>query len=181
MLYDQPGEVLKTYQVQESRSTYSVDQQTEIAATYLSTGSIARTSELTSVPLTTIHTWSKTEWWHAVLDRLRTEYKAELEARVSSALFKALDQIDERLNNGDVSVTKDGSVVRHPIRARDLSILTSILFDKRQIIRHEPTSITASDSRLQSLADKLQQLTPKLVGQTIDAGTDTAQQTPAAT
>lgn len=172
MIYDQPGEVLKTYQVKEPRSNYSLEQQHEVAATYLSTGSGQKTSQLTNVPESTIRTWAKSDWWVATLARLRAEYSEELEARISTALFKSLDQIDERLNNGDVTVTKLGDIVRHPIRARDLSIMASILFDKRQITRNQPTSITASDSRLQSLAAKLESLAPKLVGETVDNGTD---------
>ncbi len=178
MIYNQPGEVLKTYQVQESRSHYTSEQKQEVAATFLSTGSLNRTAELTNTPPTTVQQWAHTEWWHTLLGTLREQYREELEARISTALFKSLDQIDERLNNGDVTVTKMGDIVRHPIRARDLGIIASILFDKRQIIRHQPTSITASDSRLQTLAAKLEHLAPREVT-TVDNGTDPSQAEPA--
>ena len=161
--------------IKRTERTYTQQQREEVAAVYLTTASLRKTSELTRVAYATIQDWTKQDWWAPAVDRIRSQYQEELEARISSALFKALDQLDDRLNNGDVSVTKHGDVVRHPVRARDLGIISSILFDKRQIIRHQPTSITASDSRLQTLADKLAQLgAPKPV-QTIDNGTDPAQ------
>lgn len=175
MAFDQPSQVLRTDQAREARSVYSIEQRKQVAATYLSTGSLRKTAEVTGVPLSTVHGWSHSDWWQTTIDNLRTQYRAELEARVTAILFDSLEQAQDRLNYGDVTVLKDGCVVRHAMKARDLALMIGIMFDKRQLLRHAPMQITNGDQRLIGLAERLAKLatekvvTPSQPAQVTDA------------
>ena len=48
-------------QAREARSVYSIEQRKQVAATYLSTGSLRKTAEVTGVPLSTVHGWSHSD------------------------------------------------------------------------------------------------------------------------
>ena len=94
------------------------------------------------------------EWWQLALEQIRVENRSRLNAELTEILFKSLEQARERLDNGDITVLKDGEIVRHPIKARDLTLMAAIMFDKRQILNNSPTTITQSDTRLVGLADR---------------------------
>ena len=151
-------EVIKPYQLTEKQSTYSEEQKLKTVAVFASCGTQEKTSQLTGIPSTTVYYWTKTEWWQAALEKIRVENRQRLNSELTAILFSSLEQARERLDNGDVTVLKDGEIVRHPIKARDLTLMAAIMFDKRQILNNSPTSITHSESRLVGLADRLSKM-----------------------
>ena len=151
-------EVIKEYQITEAQSTYSHEQRMKTVAVFASCGTQQKTAALTGIPATTIHTWTKSEWWQAALEHIRIENRSRLNGELTAILFGGLEQARERLDNGDVTVLKDGEIVRHPIKVRDLTLMAAIMFDKRQILNNSPTTITQSDTRLVGLADRLSKM-----------------------
>ena len=151
-------EVLKEYQLTEKVRTYSDEQKEKTAAIFLAAGSLDKTCQLTGIPKTTVCQWTKTDWWDAAQARLRIEHRQRLNADISHILFSSLEHARDRLENGDVTILKDGEIVRHPIKVRDLTLMAAIMFDKRQILNNSPTSITHSDTRLVGLADRLSKM-----------------------
>lgn len=78
---------------------------------------------------------------------------------MSKVIDKALDLIMERIDQGDYQYDqKTGKIVKIPLKVRDLERVASGLFDKRQLIRKQPTSIKTSDlnqaDRLLKLAEQ---------------------------
>jgi Homeodomain-like domain-containing protein len=150
------------------QSYYSVDERERAVVLYLIHGNPRRVSELCGIPQRTLQDWiHRSEWWRDSIARIRAELQDELDARLTQILNVAVNQVIDRLENGD-EVYVDGQPVRKKITGRDAAVIAAIAFDKRQILRHEPTAIRSSDShaaRMRRLADNMRQA---LKGRVID-------------
>jgi hypothetical protein len=105
------------------------------------TGNIRRVAEITTIPEYTLRGWKKEPWWQEMLDRVRIEGDEERDSKFSKIIDKAMDEINDRLENGDfILEAKTGQLKRKPISARDATIVTSTMIDKRQLLRGQPTS-----------------------------------------
>ena len=71
---------------------------------------------------------------------------------------KTLTQLEDRVDHGEATgkLDADGNPVKLPMRGRDLAVAGAIIFDKRQLLRSHPTSISAG-AGLSDLAAKLVQ------------------------
>lgn len=130
----------------------------EAATTYAVTGSAPHVAELTGIPEATIRSWRKQEWFQAILKEVWSENNELLNTKLTNSIQKAQDLLDDRLDNGDTKVLKDGTLVRVPISGKDLSLITAINFDKRQILRGEPTSRSETVGPGEKVVSKLEQL-----------------------
>ena len=132
----------------------------ELVTTYLATGSLLMASGICKVPYTTCKHWKKQPWFKDMIANIRSEEKMELDAKVSKIVNKTLDVIVDRLDGGDYILdSKSGTVKRVPVKMRDAKPVMTDLFDKRQLLRNEPTSITESqtvDKRLEMLAERFE-------------------------
>ncbi len=114
-----------------------------VAADSLTDRNLERVSRKHGVPQQTVWQWSKQAWWEPLLSELRSEHSAELEAAYLGCVFNGIEAVRERLELGDWHMTKDGPV-RMPIKGLDAAKIVGIFFDKRQVLRHQPTSISGS-------------------------------------
>ena len=134
------------------------EKQVEAATLYAVLGNMEKVAEISTVPVKTLHSWRRTEWFKALLKEVWEENNEKIDAKFTSIIEKALDQIVDRLDNGDVTVLKDGKVVRRPISAKDLSLVGAINVDKRQLLRGLPTSRTESSQEADKKVDRLERI-----------------------
>jgi chromosome segregation and condensation protein ScpB len=84
-----------------------------------------------------------------------------MDGRITKILAKSLDALEDRIEKGDTKVlsTKDGIFREQvPVSARDLAVVTGVLFDKRAAIRKTPESDDDhAESALERIANKLRQ------------------------
>jgi len=136
----------------------SDEKKIEVVTVYCLTGSYAETQRLTRVPQTTVRMWRKQDWWSEVTQRIRTEKNDELDAKFTKIIDKAVEQIEDRIEKGDyIYDVKRGKILRKEVGLKDLNAVTSIVLDKRQLLRGEPTSISGKISqkdRLDKLAEE---------------------------
>ena len=70
----------------------------------------------------------------------------------------------DRLEHGECVLDKDGQTRRVPVKARDAMLIAAISFDKRQIARSLPTSITdTKGGKLGMLRDQLAQVSGRII------------------
>lgn len=120
---------------------YSDAKKMEVACTYAVSGNARRVSEITHIPEGTIRAWKTTEWWHEIMSRIHQEQNEELDVKLTKLVDKAVDQINDRLDEGDwVYNAKLDKLVRKPVNAKDMAVVTAITLDKRQLLRGEPTA-----------------------------------------
>lgn len=125
------------------------------------TGNTNRASKYTGIPYQTLLKWQKTEWWLTLTQQVKKEKNDELDAQLTAVLHEATDAVMDRLKEGDTHYdTKQGTTYKMPIKGKDLAIITSALFDKRQLLRGDVTSrsekVSTSD-RLNKLKAQFEQ------------------------
>jgi len=138
-----------------SGSRYTDENRREAAITYLVTGNLRATAKQSNVNERTLADWVRSDWWDGLLQSLHAEKGRELDSKLTQVIDRALDELADRLVNGDPKLTRDGSLVRVPIPAKDAAIVAAVMFDKRQILRNMPTTITKGADFLPRLAEKL--------------------------
>lgn len=137
---------------------YDVKTRIEACTRFAMEGNLQRVSDKTGIPSTTLVYWQQGPWWHDMLRHIRTEKSHELDARLSRIIDNATEKVLERLEYGDaVVVAKTGELVYKPVSARDAMLTAAVGFDKRQLLRMQPTSIKSTG------LDVLSQLATQLV------------------
>ena len=131
----------------------------EVITTWLATGNLAETARLCNVPRETLVKWKQAEWWQKNIDEIQSGDGQKADVKMSKVIDKALDMLMTRIEEGDYQYDqKTGRLVKIPLKARDLERVAAGLFDKRQLIRKQPTTIKASDlnqsERLLQLAEQ---------------------------
>ena len=134
-------------------SAYSNAQRREAALLYAIHGCGARVALDTGIPESTLSDWRRQPWWETLLAEVRSEKDDELDARMSETIDLAMGKLKDRIINGDEVMTKEGKG-RVGMRGRDLAIATAVIFDKRALIRRQPTSIKGS-SQAEDIAAQL--------------------------
>jgi DNA polymerase III alpha subunit (gram-positive type) len=130
----------------------------EAVIAYIASGSYLVTSEQTGIPKETIHTWSQTPWWKEKIADIQQQDYDKLDSRLTNVLDKVITGINDRVTAGDYQYDPvTGKIKRIPVKLRELNQSMSMLIDKRQLIRKQPTKIveqTSTASQLQDLAKK---------------------------
>jgi hypothetical protein len=136
-------------------------------------GNSRRVAELTKIPEATIRAWKQTEWWNDAMSRIITEQDEELNTKLTKLVDKAVEAVNDRLENGNyIYNPKLDKLVRKPVDAKELAIVTAISIDKRQLLRGQPTSRIeniSQDERLKKLSDQFKKFAEaKEVTQVVD-------------
>lgn len=137
-------------------------QQTKVDACtmYCVYGDFDQVSALTKVPADILRVWHQEPWWVEIQKAVYVEQNENLSSRINMVLDKSLAEISERLELGDVFYeSKTGEFKRKPVDTKTLAILFDNLTTKRQLVRGQPTSISAKigiDERLNKLAESFE-------------------------
>lgn len=136
---------------------YDQEKKLEAATLYCVYGDAKEVSRLTDVPEKVIKEWKQEPWWYEIQKEVYVEQNENLAAKLSKTLAKTIDELNDRLENGDQTYNpKTGEVTRKPIEARVVVSIFDSLAHQRRITRGEPTNITAKvgvDDRLKRLEE----------------------------
>ena len=127
-------------------SKYTDEDRRRAVVEYFVIGNMAKVSTSTGIPESTLCEWKKTDWWDAVTGEVRSEKGEEFDANLTKLMDSAFEQTQDRVDNGDYRVNKEGEPFRVPMGGRDLAIVGATVYDKQRLHRNQPTSIQ-SDSR----------------------------------
>lgn len=141
------------------------------------TGSPILASAICGVPAPTISLWAnRADWWPLAVETAMRGRRASLDGRMQGLLERALDQIEDRLIQGDVTLHQ-GVAVRHPVRARDVTVLAAILYDKLCLHRGMATS-RVERVNLGALRGELRQVVEGEFTQSVSTAPDPQSPTP---
>lgn len=116
------------------------------AMCYMMTGTVTGAAKLTGLDHRLISEWkNKAQWWVPVLSKVKQEKQDELDAAFSEVIHKATDELKDRLQFGEEVVTKDG-IVKRQLGGRDLSTILNTVYEKRSMVRGDPTSISRKET-----------------------------------
>ena len=131
---------------------YSRDDKYEAACYYMLYGNMKTVSENLNIPYQTMVGWVKRDPVFQEMYELAVENsKKKFDAKTSYLIDQSLEVIERRLKMeiDDIKAGKSTMPLSH------LSSTMAVLFDKRQLMRNAPTSITEKKSvdHLKDLAD----------------------------
>lgn len=124
-------------------SQYSDEQRRQAALNYAVLGNMTKVSEQTGISTQTLCDWKNhSDWWNVLLEEIREEKQDQIDALYTNGIHRAAERVLEKIEGDDAKLL-------------DLVKTTAILFDKRQLVRNQPTSIRTDNTRqlLQELAE----------------------------
>jgi hypothetical protein len=128
-----------------THKTYSESEKKQAATAYVMTGSTVKAGALADIPGRTIRGWTTRDWWAPLVDMVRLEKQDEMDAKITGIMDKALDGISQKLSENEAM---------QKVALSQLAVSFGIMFDKRQILRNAPTSISAKNTDLKALAQE---------------------------
>ncbi|WP_155635498.1 hypothetical protein [Burkholderia cepacia] len=128
----------------------------------------------------TAQKWVKAAWFEKAIRELRRDRDKGLDARITKILDRSLEELEDRIENGDRKVISVGrgehahiEVENVPVPARDLAVITGVLFDKRAALRKAPEQDENPEmSALERIADKLREAAIQQKAMRNDAAVD---------
>lgn len=139
---------------------------------YAKTGKLKPSAELAGVIYGTAAQWVHETWFKERVAEFKQRYNQQMTLKIRGLLDKAFEHIEDRLEHGELKMVKkrvkevvDGEEIevekrveeRNPITVKDLTILSSVLFDKYHTITKTETPGGGSDAEktLNNIAAKL--------------------------
>lgn len=126
------------------KGIYPDSMKLEAVVIYAATGNLIQAASIAKVPVNTLKSWRTTQWFQDLLKEVREENNEKIDAKFTEIVEKSLEQLVDRVENGDYHVLRDGTLARKPVSAKDLSLVSAINIDKRQLLRGEATSRSES-------------------------------------
>lgn len=152
--FDHPG-------LYEGTTKYTPADKLAALTAYLITGSFEKASTHCAVPAQTIKSWkNKSEWWPALSAEIKKEKNDELEGMLTGILHKGLEDVIDRLEKGDTYYdARRGETYILPPKTKDVATVVAMLFDKRALMRGDPTrrvESVSTDQRLSKLKEQFE-------------------------
>ena len=108
----------------------------EVVEKMLMLGNIQLVSSLTGVDVSTIQNWKKQPWWTELVATYREEKALVVDSKMASIVDKALEKVDDRLENGDIVLNnKTGELIRKPVSMKDAALVARDLLVRQEAIR----------------------------------------------
>ena len=147
--------------------TWNDNKRIEAVTTYLILGKMPLVAQTIGVPLPTLKLWKQQPWWKDLEFEIQTENDTELDAKLAKRIEKALDLVNDRLENGDFQYDpKTGQFVRRPVNIRDGWKVANEMIDRRWLIRKQPKDATSQEAIgdiLKNLAKEFAEMAMKRV------------------
>lgn len=156
----------------DPRSPWTPEQKLGAVLAYIITGTSRGVFLHTGIPAGTVRRWKhKAAWWPDAVSQMRKRKQDEVDSKLTGALDRIIDNLMDRVDNGDVVMNKDGGQERKPIAGRDLAIIMGVTFDKRALMRGDATSrvekVTTNDT-LKLLESRFVKLSQQIEGKTVE-------------
>lgn len=103
---------------------------------YMNNGNLALTARTLGVDFNTMQHWRyRTNWWPELQKRFQEEADRKLAAKMDSLVSKAVEKIEDRIENGDhILDSKTGEVINVPLKAKDLTTTVKVLSDRTDVL-----------------------------------------------
>lgn len=152
-----------TYQTTKNKKPESILR----LLTLIATGTkIATACRSTGISYQTYVKWIHKPWYKEVMELIKDRADAVLDSSLTGVTHKAIKELEDRIENGDyVAAGKDNEgrpvMVRKPMSGRDIGAAFATIFDKRQLVRNKPTSVSetvTTDEKLDEIAKRFEEM-----------------------
>lgn len=149
----------------------SLEDRVTACMTYFLTGSYTKTAKAVGASYATILKWKDMEWWMPTLLICKKKKQEELDIVLTTCIHSAIGQLSDRISEGDSKLNRDGDLIKIPMTGKDLASSMALLFDRRALIRGEPTSRTETSGeqgRLDNLQKQFEEMSKAFNAKTIE-------------
>jgi hypothetical protein len=132
-------------EVVEQRQAFNIytnEDRKTFAILYALTGNVKEIAKQTGWPDKTLYGWLKSNWFPDMYEEAKREHAELIEARLSTILEKATTQLIDRVENGNIVLTKSG-IARLPIPAKELNQIIMESITKLRLMQNKPSKVTA--------------------------------------
>mgnify|MGYP001583285903 CR=1 FL=1 len=137
---------------------YTPEQRIQAATVWTITGNCAEVERQTGIPAYAVVFWkNKTTWWKELTRQIRKTKQDELDGMLTGLIMGGVEALQDRVKNGNHKVYFDEDGQRHeyrvPLTSSELAKDTlGIPFDKRALLRGDPTSRTEKGGNTETQA-----------------------------
>jgi transposase-like protein len=124
---------------------------------YMENGNLSLTARVLDVPFNTMQHWRyRTNWWPELEKRFQEESDRKLAAKMEKLVAKAVDKVEDRIENGDsILDSKTGDVIQVPLKAKDLTTTIKVLSDRTDVLIGRATKDGIAKEMMQDRLAKL--------------------------
>lgn len=167
---DEDEQKLELSDLYRPNGKWSIDDKIAAATAFVYTGNSKASSRMLmkwgiEIPDSTIRWWAtQSTWWPELVKQVRKDKDEEIDALQTEIIHRSGEELLDRVNNGEETVTKDGYIVRRKMTGRDLAMVHGTAWDKRSLKRGNPTSrVEKSDSdALDELTSRFEKFTKQM-------------------
>lgn len=148
----------------DKRARYADSQKTEALKLWLICGNLATVSATLDIGYKTLQSWRYSQWWEDLANELKKEGRIKLNHRLKTIASKALDEIEDRLENGDIVILPTGELSRRKVSAQIAHRIASDFVEKSIDIEDNEKREIAQEKvvdRLQALAEAFTRFSKK--------------------
>ena len=147
--------------IYDPRAKIAPELKIHAAVCYMITGTVNGVERMTGISHQTVAAWkNKSQWWPLVLAKVKKDKQDELDAEITSLIHKSTFALQDRLEHGDEVLLKEGSGkdgrierFNRKLSGKDIASIINTLYDKRAMLRGDPTSISAKVTSTDVLED----------------------------
>ena len=126
-----------------SRAKYTAEEKLAAVTAYVMTGSVRGVVRLTGLKQQVISDWkNNSSWWPDAYATVKKEKQEEVDGTLTSIIHAAAGGVMDSILHGDEVIDKNGDLVRRQMSGKDKAWVMGITFDKRALLRGDPTSRT---------------------------------------
>lgn len=155
-------------------SKYTPEEKVSAVLSYVVTGTSKKAAKNLKkqtgldVPHATIRYWKASAlWWPDVYAECKKKKQEELDGAFTAFIHTAITEVEDRVRRGNYILDKNNEIVRIPMDGKAIATCVAIFFDKRQMLRGDPTSriekVSEAD-RLDSLEKSFKQMSNSVQG-----------------
>ena len=115
----------------------------------------------TGLPYQTYVKWIHKPWYHQCMELIKAEFDNQLDASLTATTHTAIEKLNDRMENGDAVLDRNGELQYKPMSGRDLGVTFATIFDRRQLLRNKPTSVHETKSTkevLEGIAERFEKM-----------------------
>jgi hypothetical protein len=145
---------------------WSWEKRIAVVTKYIALGNMRLVSELEGVNYDTLLQWkNETEWWPNLVEEVKKAQRSETNTKLSKIVAKALNVIEDRIENGDIRVrvnkeTGDIETERVPVSLKDATKAANDLLSQQikmeEMTERVETNKTSMQDTLKMLAGEFQ-------------------------
>jgi hypothetical protein len=133
---------------------YTAEEKLASVLAYVMTGSVRGVVRLTGFKQQVISDWkNNSSWWPDAYAKVKKQKQEEIDGSLTSIIHASSGAIMDRILNGDEVIDKNGDVVRRALSGKDVAWIFGVTFDKRALLRGDPTSRTEKVDQTSMMED----------------------------